>query len=178
MRTVLYANPGQFGLLGFLEKDRTTSQTNLGTLEGTVVFQPVPGAGVQVVLGPSIGMPGFVTDDVHLDIVTDQLSETLQRPRHRLCLCHPSAIDIALQLGPGVFLTGAPQLVTDRRFGWFRRGRHQSLFHSHAVKQPVVTNDRVVKINTDNHVRLAALSSCFVIFMTSESTVSPYCSRA
>ena len=118
--------------------------------------EKVAGGLVQVVPRAEKWITRALTDNEYFLTAAPAAVEKLQHPRKQAGLAHARTVGVALQLGPTLFLPDLPQVIAH---GALRRAdivRYEPLLDGQLGKKSVIADDRVVKIDADNHV-----GSCF-----------------
>ena len=96
---------------------------------------------------------GFVADDVDRQPPPDCMREEFQNTGKWQCPRHMRAIDVTLQFRPIAFLSLLPEEITHVILARGHGGGNQPAFHRDGMKQFVVADNRVVKINAEDHFR-------------------------
>ena len=123
-------------------------------IEKALFRQPVARRLVQVVSRPDHRGGGFVADDVKRQPLPDAAGEELQHTGKRLRFHHSRPIDVTLQFCPLPFLSAPAEMVAHFVLAGKHRGGDQTSFHRDPMKQIVVANNGVIKINAQDHVSL------------------------
>ena len=138
------------GLFGQFQKNPGAGEADFGGVEETLLFEPEEGGLVEIVALAQERMPGFVADDAGGNSRAAAGHEKLDHSRIRRGFRHARAIDAALHFRPRVLPSGAAQMIAHVGLVDGQIRRRQAALPRHAMKQGVVTNNRIVKINADH----------------------------
>lgn len=139
-------------LVGFaeLEMHMLRRQQRLGRVDKGLVPQPVESRLMQVVLRAAKRMAGFVADDVERVALSAAADEKVFDAREHIGFENAAAVNFTLHGNPGFFAPLRPQGVADGALADRQPGIDQPLFAGQGMKQSIVADDRVVKVDSDN----------------------------
>jgi len=94
-----------------------------------------------------------VADDAKFNAVFASPLHKFNNARVRLGFRHACAVDVALHFSPHVFLADGAKMVAHSQLRARDGGWHCFLFCCYLVKQRVVTDNGIVKVDADQHER-------------------------